>query len=117
MHNFKQLTVWERAMSMAQAVHVLCQQLPDTERYGLISQMRRAAVSIPSNIAEGSGRGFNADFRRFLSIAIGSAYELETQLLLSSRFGYCTDVQTGPLLIQMSELQKMLYGLRNSLRD
>ena len=117
MHDFKQLTVWNKAMSMAQSVHELCLKIPDTERYGLISQMRRAAVSVPSNIAEGSGRGSNADFRRFLSIAIGSAYELETQLLLAGRFGYCTDGQIGPLLTQMSELQRMLHGLRNSMRD
>ena len=70
MHNFKQLSVWEKAMSMAQAVHELCHLLPDSERYGLISQMRRAAVSVPSNIAEGSGRGSNADFRRFLSMPL-----------------------------------------------
>jgi len=117
MHNFKQLAVWEKAMTVAEMVHQLCQQLPDSERYGLVSQMRRAAVSVPSNIAEGSGRGTNADFRRFLSISTGSAYELETQLLLTSRFGYHSAEQLVPVLSQISELQRMLYGLRNSLRD
>ncbi|GAA4032810.1 four helix bundle protein [Hymenobacter glaciei] len=117
MHNFKELHVWKKAMDTAQAVHAICQQLPDAERYGLISQMRRAAISVPSNIAEGSGRGSNADFRRFLSIAGGSAYELETQLLLTGRFNYCSQEQLASLLMQISELQKMLYGLRNSLRD
>ena len=74
-------------MGVAGIVHELCQQLPDSERDGLVLQMRRAAVSVPSSIAEGPGRGSNADFRRFLSIAIGSAYELETQLPLSGRCG------------------------------
>ena len=104
-------------MELAEVVHKLCQQLPDSERYGLVSQMRRAAVSVPSNIAEGAGRGSNADFRRFLSIAIGSAYELETQLLLTGRFGYHPADSLTPALTQTTELQRMLYGLRNSLRD
>ena len=117
MHHFKQLSVWEKAMNMAQGVHGLCQQLPDSERYGLISQMRRAAVSVPSNIAEGAGRGSNADFRRFLSIALGSAFELETQLLLTGRFGYCSADQIDAMLSHLSELQRMIHGLRNSLRD
>jgi four helix bundle protein len=117
MHNFKKLTVWQLAMDVAHAVHQLTSQLPDAERYGLISQMRRAAVSVPSNIAEGAGRGSNPDFRRFLHIACGSAYELKTQLLLAGRFGYCAPSQSALLLMQISELQKMINGLRTSLRD
>jgi len=117
MHNFKKLTVWQLAMDVAQAVRQLTGQSPDTERYGLISQMRRAAVSVPSNIAEGAGRSSSPDFRRFLHMALGSAYELETQLLLAGRFGYCQPNLTDSLLAQLSELQKMLNGLRTSLRD
>lgn len=104
-------------MDVAQAVHELTGQFPDSERYGLISQMRRAAVSVPSNIAEGAGRGSNPDFRRFLHIACGTAYELETQLLLAGRFGYCSPSLSAPLLLQLSELQKMINGLRLKLLD
>jgi four helix bundle protein len=104
-------------MDIAQAVHQLTYQFPDAECYGLVSQMRRAAVSVPSNIAEGAVRGSTPDFRRFLHIALGSAYELETQLLLAGRFGYCSPSLSAPLLTQLSELQKMLNGLRTSLRD
>nr|GFC65830.1 hypothetical protein [Tanacetum cinerariifolium] len=91
-------------MDVAQAVHQLTGKFPDTERYGLISQMRRAAVSVPSTIAEGAGRGSTPDFRRFLHIALGSAYEFETQLLLAGRFGYCQPSLADPLLIQLTRL-------------
>ena len=116
MHDFKNLKVWQKAMDIAQVTYELCAQFPDAERYGLISQMRRAAVSIPSNIAEGAGRNSNGEFRQFLGIAAGSAYELETQFLLASRLLYLNETEVEPITAQLVELQKMLYGLKNSLR-
>lgn len=116
MHDFKNLKVWQKAMDIAQATYKLCAQFPDAERYGLISQMRRAAVSIPSNIAEGAGRNSNGEFRQFLGIAVGSAYELETQFLLAGRLLYLNETEVEPITAQLVELQKMLYGLKNSLR-
>ncbi len=116
MHQFKELKVWQKAMDAAQATYEHCARFPDAERYGLISQMRRAAVSIPSNISEGAGRSTNGEFRQFLGIAAGSCHELETQFLLASRFQYLTDDQAAAMTGQLVELQKMIYGLRNSLR-
>ena len=116
MHDFKNLKVWQKAMDIAQTTYELCAQFPDAERYGLISQMRRAAVSITSNISEGAGRNTTGEFRQFLGIAVGSAYELETQFLLAGRLLYLNDAEVGPITAQLVELQKMLYGLKNSLR-
>ncbi|WP_345117504.1 four helix bundle protein [Hymenobacter algoricola] len=88
MHQYKELKVWQKAMSITKLTYRLCAGFPDNERFGLVSQMRRAAVSMPSNIAEGAGRNSRLEFRQFLAIANGSAYELETQLLLANSFGY-----------------------------
>jgi len=116
MHDFKNLKVWQKAMGAAQATYELCARFPDAERYGLISQMRRAAVSIPSNISEGAGRNSKGEFQQFLGIAMGSAYELETQFLLAGRLLYLNMAEVEPITAQLVELQKMLYGLKNSLR-
>lgn len=116
MHQFKELKVWQKAMSVAEATYELCAQFPDSERYGLISQMRRAAVSIPSNIAEGAGRNSTGKFQQFLGIAVGSAYELETQFLLAGRLHFLSNAQVELIAAQLVELQKMLYGLKSSLR-
>lgn len=89
---------------------------PSDERFGLTSQIRRAAVSIPSNIAEGSGRGSVKDFSQFLSIATGSAYELETQLILAAEFGYLDETRLQSVLDELAELQRMLYGFQKSLQ-
>src|SRR5690554_8219808 len=83
-HNFKNLKIWILAMGVASDIHKLCLDFPKTEQYGLMSQMNRASVSIPSNIAEGSNRG-NIHFKHFLNIALGSSFELQTQLLIARR--------------------------------
>jgi four helix bundle protein len=81
-HNFRDLGIWKDSFSIVKEVYELCQKLPDDEKFGLKSQIQRCAVSIPSNIAEGSGRTSDKEFLHFLNIAISSSYELETQLLL-----------------------------------
>jgi len=116
MHQFRELKVWQKAMDLAQTTYELCIQFPDAERYGLVSQMRRAAVSIPSNISEGAGRNSKGEFQQFIGIAIGSAYELETQFLLAGRLLYLEEAKVELITAQLVELQKMLQGLRNSLR-
>ena len=92
-HNFKELNVWQKAMDLAVFVYQLTGYFPKEEKYGLISQIQRCAVSIPSNIAEGSGRVSNKDFQRFISITMGSSFELETQVILAYRFNYITNNQ------------------------
>lgn len=89
--NFKDYTVWQEAMNLARKIYELIRKLPNEERFALCDQMRRAAVSVPSNIAEGKGRGSDKEFIRFLNIAKGSTVELETQLLLCERFDYLTN--------------------------
>ena len=91
MRRHHRLHAWQQAMQLVVDVYQLTASLPDSERFGLVSQMRRAAVSVPSNIAEGAGRGGSADFLRFLRIARGSLSELETQYLLLQHLGYAAD--------------------------
>lgn len=81
-HNFRELTIWKDSMNLVRKIYVISALLPSEERFGFISQINRCSVSIPSNIAEGSGRSSNKEFMRFLEIAISSSYELETQLIL-----------------------------------
>ncbi len=88
MHNFKELRIWSESMAIAKIVFTNTKQFPKEERYGLVSQINRSAVSITSNIAEGAGRNAKKDFKQFVAIALGSPYELETQLILSGDFGY-----------------------------
>jgi four helix bundle protein len=105
------LKVWRSAMDVAVATYRLTATFPQYEQYGLCSQLRRSAVSIPSNIAEGSGRESRKDFRQFVLIARGSTCELQTQLLLAARLGYCTGLQADELLQRVNEVGRMLNGL------
>lgn len=111
---YQDLRVWNNAMQLVEYVYRLTSNYPDSEKYGLVSQMRRAAVSIPSNIAEGNGRGSDKDYRRFLTIARGSLMELETQTILSARLGFIQNDPSVEQLIQTTYGQ--LNGLMNSLR-
>ena len=102
-------------MDVAQATYQMCENIPNYERYGLISQMQRAAVSIPSNIAEGAGRATDKEFSHFVAIAVGSAFELYTQVLLAERIGYIDIITKDELIFQISELQRMLVGYKKKL--
>lgn len=113
MHNFKELKVWQKGRSLVKEVYMMTKQFPEDERFGLTSQLRRSAVSIPSNIAEGSGRGTGKDFSKFLNISLGSAYELETQLILSYDLNYISENTFNGISIKIGEIQKMLHGLGN----
>ena len=104
--NFKDLKVWNDAVDLAVDVYRLTAQLPADERFGLTAQIKSAAVSVPSNIAEGEGRWTRRDHLRFLGQARGSLYELETQLVICSRLGYITD----PLTAQIAETAKLING-------
>jgi len=96
-HRFKKIAAWQMGMELARAVYTLTSSLPQEEIYGLTAQLRRASVSVPSNIAEGAGRGSNADFARFLHIAIGSLNEVETQLLLADQIFGLPATSSGTL--------------------
>lgn len=110
----RQLRVWQKGMDLAVEVYNLTSPFPKAELFGLVSQMRRAVVSIPSNLAEGYGRG-GKDYARFVSIAYGSLLELETQLELALRFGYTTEKDHDSAAAQCAEIGKMLNALRTSL--
>jgi four helix bundle protein len=107
--SFKELLVWQRAMELAREIYTITKKFPASEQYGLVSQMRRCAVSVPSNIAEGEKRGTRKDFVQFLRIADGSASELETQLILVSDIYPQIGVTVS--LALLSEVQKMLGAM------
>ena len=115
MHNFRQLNVWHLALSVAEDIYKVTNDFPKSERFGLIPQMRRSAISMASNIAEGSSRSTTKDFQRFLSIARGSASELETQVILSNRLGMMTENTAGQLTNRIDEVRAMLIGFSASL--
>jgi len=117
MQRFTDLKVWQRGHSLALAVYRLSLGFPVTERYGLLSQLRRAAVSIPTNIAEGSKRTGRQDYARFLNIAEGSLSETEYLLMLSRDLGYIPAPQAYVVLKDVSELARMLHGLRESVES
>lgn len=116
MRNFKELEIWKKGMKIVEIVYKLTEKLPDTEKFGLKSQMQRAAVSIPSNIAEGCSRNSNREFKRFLEISIGSSFELETQLLLSKKLCFLTDEDTVDIFELLNKYQKQTNSFISSLK-
>jgi len=116
MHRFKELKVWNESMFLSKEVYRYCRMLPDQERYGLVSQMQRSAISISSNIAEGAGRDSKKSFSYFIQIAIASSFELETQLLLSKEiYTDIDDDKYNELCAQLTIVQKMLVNFRKYL--
>jgi four helix bundle protein len=113
--SYRDLVVWQNAIQLAKAVYKLTEKFPKQETYALADQIRRAAVSVPSNIAEGQARKAPADFKRFLHIALGSLAEVDTQLILAQEFGYISKEDVDALDVQIQELRKKLYALINSL--
>jgi four helix bundle protein len=115
MHNLKELKIWIKAIDLSVEVYKATAGFPSDERFGLISQARRAAVSVPSNIAEGAGRNSPKEFSNFLGIANGSSYELQTQLIISNKLNLLNDELLDSLLKQIDELQKMNYAFQKTL--
>jgi len=109
--NFKDLKIWQKSMELAKAVYQVTGAFPAKETYGIISQMRRSAVSVPSNIAEGFMRRYNKEYKQFLHIALGSLAELETQILLSEELGFLKKDINKDILADITELNKMVAGL------
>ena len=114
---FRDLLVWQKSMLLVKQIYSMTRQFPGDERFGLTSQMRRAAVSIPSNIAEGQARHSTGEFVQFISNAEGSVAELETQLEIAADLGYCTAAQKELVLSLAEEIRKMLNALRRKLQS
>src|SRR5262245_18534074 len=112
---YSDLKAWKKSVSLVELIYNVTRSLPLFERYELVAQMRRAAISIPSNLAEGCGRRANRAFINHISIAYGSLMELETQIHLCARLNYLRSDVTSHLLEKCNEIAKMLSGLRNSL--
>ena len=115
--SYQDLEVWKKSMELAEMVYRVSGQFPPEERFGITSQVRRAAVSVAANIAEGAERHGSREFLNFLGIASGSLAETETFLMLSQRLGMAREEQVKPLLAQASEVGRMLNGLKRSLRS
>ena len=113
--NYSDLIAWQKAMEWVELIYKATSQFPKEEVYGLTNQLRRAAVSVPSNIAEGQGRGSVNDFRRFLSISYGSLREVETQILIAKRLHFLTDAQADRVTDLRGEVGRLINGLSNSL--
>lgn len=110
MRDFKKLKIWQSGIQLVEQVYQVTDTFPNTEKFGLTSQMTRAAVSIPSNIAEGGARNSQKEYKRFLEIALGSAFELETQLIITGKLGWVDKEASNELLNAVIEEQKMISG-------
>ena len=117
MNKFQELNVWKKSIDLVKEIYEVVAQLPVEEKFGLIPQIKRSAVSIPSNIAEGAGRNSNKEFIHFLSIATGSSYELQTQFILIKEFDMINDKSFDKIDERIQEIQKMIYGLQNHLKN
>jgi len=113
--DYKDLHVWQKAMELAKQIYLLTSRFPSEEKFGLISQMRRAAVSIPSNIAEGQARNTTGEYVQFISHAEGSSAELDTQIRLCFDLDYCVGTDVEGIFKLLTDVQKMLKRLRHSL--
>lgn len=113
----RDLVVWQKGMDLVTEVYRLTQKFPDAERFGLVSQLRRASVSVPSNIAEGYGRGSTADYIRFLRGSRGSLYEIDTQLLIAARLNYIAQSDYEGILERINECGRMLAALIRTLNE
>ena len=115
MHKVENLKIWKKSIDLTKSVYLLVAELPTEEKFGLISQIKRCSVSIPSNIAEGAGRNSSKEFKYFLSIANGSTYELQTQLILLIELNLIKKEKVQPIIDVCIEIQKMNYSLQHKL--
>jgi four helix bundle protein len=116
MQDYRKLIAWQKAHTFTKEVYMLTSEFPSSELYGLTAQLRRAALSIPTNLAEGSARGSNADFARFVQISVGSASEAEYLLLISHELGYISQGKFEEFSTQIEEIKMILSGLLNKLK-
>ena len=117
MRNYKNLKIWEQGIELVKQVYVLVELLPSTEKFGLKSQITRAAVSIPSNIAEGCSRNSEVEFKRFLEIAMGSLFEVQTQLIIVNELGFIKSEDLSSVFELLETEGKMINGLINTIKN
>jgi four helix bundle protein len=115
LHDHKELIAWQKAIELVEEVYKITQTIPKEEMFGIISQMRRCSISIPSNIAEGHSRNSSGEFKQFLGIAKGSSAELETQLIIAQKLGYITHAKLGEVNSLLVDVRKLISGLLRSL--
>ncbi|MFZ5447648.1 MAG: four helix bundle protein [Thermodesulfobacteriota bacterium] len=114
--SYRDLDVWKLALDLVKDIYLMTGTFPQAELYGLTSQIRRAAVSIPSNIAEGQSRNSFKEFKQFLSIALGSLAEIETQLIIANEIGYLASAEIDKFLVRVDTIRKMIKALTHSLK-
>lgn len=115
-HNFRNLKVWQLAIELVKEVYLHTNSFPEQEKFGLSSQIRRSAVSVPSNIAEGSAKSSEKDFNPFLEMSLGSSFELETQLLIAKELNLLKEEAFSDIEFKLHEVQRMIVGLTKSLK-
>jgi four helix bundle protein len=115
MRNYKDLKIWVRSVKLASLIYKLTSRFPSEEKFGIISQLRRASISISSNIAEGSARSSEKDFSRFINIAYGSLCEVETQLVIAHDLKFIPTPEHESILLELNELQKMIFTFSKTL--
>mgnify|MGYP003431064885 len=116
MHNFEKLIFWQKSIELSKEVYIVCADLPKDEKFGLISQIKRSVISIPSNIAEGAGRNNNNEFFHFLGIANASSFELQTQLILTRELNLLDAEKAKSLISKLNEIQRMIYTFKSNLK-
>jgi len=112
MHNFRELKIWQKSRELVKHIYLITKSFPQKELFGLTSQIRRASTSIPSNVAEGCGRQTDKELIRFLDIANGSAFELETLLLIASDLNYINEDSVKVIILKIQEIEKMIFNLK-----
>ncbi|MCH2235353.1 MAG: four helix bundle protein [Crocinitomicaceae bacterium] len=115
MHNFKELNIWKKSKDLSKDIFQMTSNFPSEHKFGLSSQLNRCAVSVPSNIAERSSRDSQKDFARFLQISLGSAFELETQLIIAGEIELINSKELENLLERTTEIQRMIHGFKSKL--
>jgi len=117
MRDFRKLDIWKYSIDLVKEVYMLSEKLPSEEKFGLKSQITRAAISVPSNIAEGCSRNSEVEFKRFLEIAMGSLFELETQLIISKELGFIKPETLVPVFENIEKEAKMINSLINKIKQ
>jgi len=117
MHQFEKLKIWQKAMNISENVYRVSESLPQDEKFNLTSKIKRCAVSIPSNIAEGSGRNYKNEFAHFLGIANGSTFELITQLMISKRLELIDEEKIAPIINELVEVSSMNFAFQKTLKN